>query len=178
MNTKQLTKLQGVLTLAHSDYETALKKHAFFKVHNRVTSEDLVQETFMKTWKYLVRGGRIDTMRAFLFHVLNNLVVEEYRKRQTTSLDALLQKGFEPSTPHPQRLFEIMDGKAAVILIQSLPEKYKKVMHLRYLQDRSPKEISMITGQSKNAIAVQVHRGLAKLKHLYNKGTSKRLAHA
>jgi len=42
------------------------------------------------------------------------------------------------------------------------------VMKMRYMQNLSLKEIALITGQSKNATAVQVHRGLKKLKQFYN----------
>jgi hypothetical protein len=42
------------------------------------------------------------------------------------------------------------------------------VIKMRYMQDLSLKEMSLITGQTQNAMAVQVHRGLAKLKDLYD----------
>jgi len=42
------------------------------------------------------------------------------------------------------------------------------MMRMRFIQDLSLKEISLITGQSTNAIAVQIHRGLIKLRLLYN----------
>lgn len=93
--------------------------------------------------------------------------MDEYRKRKTTSLDVLIEKGYEPKTRHSERLFDILDGKAVLLLIKRLPETYKRVMRMRYVQDLSLKEISLITGQSKNTIAVQVHRGLEKLKLLY-----------
>ena len=159
------------MTVAHQDYAKGLNSFAFFKVHDRAIGEDLVQDTFLKTWKYLVKGGEIEVMKAFLYHVLNNLIVDEYRKHKTTSLDVLLEKGFEPEADrhdHSGRLLDVLDGKAALLLIQRLPEKYKKVMRMKYTQDLSLKEMSLITGQSKNAIAVQLHRGLEKLKKLYN----------
>lgn len=158
---------QAVLTDAHHDYARGLNAHAFFKTHNHAIGEDLVQDTFMKTWSYLVKGGKIDIMKAFLYHVLNNLIVDEYRKRKTTSLDVILEKGFEPSKDNSEQLIDILDGKAALLLIQRLPERYKKVMRMRYVQGLSLTEMSLITGQSKNTMAVQVHRGLEKLKLLY-----------
>ena len=66
-------------------------------------------------------------------------------------------------------MFNVFDGKAALLLIQHLPAKYQTVMRMRYAQDLSLKEISLITGQSKNAVAVQAYRGLEKLKVLYNR---------
>lgn len=85
-----LTKLQEkqqrvLLTTAHNDYGVALNKHSYFKLGNRSQSTDLVQDTFIKTWSYLVKGGKIEVMKAFLYHVLNNLIVDEYRKRKTVS---------------------------------------------------------------------------------------------
>lgn len=156
------------MTVAHRDFEKGLNVYAFYKIHDRTISEELVQETFMKTWGYLIKGGKIDVMKAFLYHILNNLIVDEYRKRKATSLDALLEKGFEPRANDPMRLLDILDGKGAIILIGELPEKYQKVMRMRYIRDMSLQEISLIIGQSKNTTAVQLHRGLEKLKLLYD----------
>ena len=137
-------------------------------MNNHATGEDLVQETFIKTWTYLLRGGKIDVMKAFLYHVLNNLIVDEYRKRKTSSLDVLIEKGFEPSTGDSGHFFDTLDGKRALLLIARLPRAYQKIMRMRYVQDLSLKEMALVTGQSKNALAVQAHRGLAKLKLLYS----------
>ncbi len=166
---KQKIKQQGILTAAHGDFEKGLNAYAFFKIHDRAVGEDLVQDTFLKTWKYLMKGGKIDVMKAFLYHILNHLIVDEYRKHKTTSLDDLVEKGFEPSTGREGRLFNFIDGKKAITMIGSLLFKYQKIMRMRYVQCLSLKEMSLITGQSKNALAVQVHRGLAKLKVLYNR---------
>ena len=106
-------------------------------------------------------------MKAFLYHVLNNLIIDQYRKHKTISLDILLEKGFEPSVTESEHIFNILDGKAAILLIQHLPETYKKIIRMRYIQDLILQEISTLTGQSKNAVAVQIHRGLEILKLLY-----------
>ncbi len=156
-----------MLTMAHHDFEKGLNMYAFFKVRNRATSEDLVQDTFVKTWGYLAKGGKIELMKAFLYHVLNHLIIDEYRKHKITSLDTLVDKGFEPAVEQEENLFNVLDGKTLVILIKQLPVKYIRVMQMRYIQNLTLKEMSLITGQSKNTIAVQVHRGLEKLKLLY-----------
>lgn len=169
MTPKQKTEREVLLTAARRDYDRGMNSYAFFKTHNHTTGEDLVQDTFIKTWGYLVKGGKIDLMKAFLYHILNQLIVDEYRKRKTSSLDVLLEKGFEPGFDDSKHISDIFDGKAALLLIQYLPAKYEKVMRMRYAQDLSFKEISLLTGQSRNAVAVQAHRGLAKLKILYNR---------
>lgn len=168
MTIAQEIKIKSILTLAHKDYEKGLNARAFFKVNNHTLGEELVQDTFIKTWNYLVKGGKIEIMKAFLYHVLNNLIVDQYRKRKTTSLDTILEKGFEPRGEDDfKRLYDVLDGKTALLLIARLPKKYQKVMRMRYVQDLTLKEMSFTTGQSKNAMAVQAHRGLEILKSIY-----------
>lgn len=115
----------------------------------------------------MLGGGKIVLMKAFLYHILNDLVIDQYRKHKIISLNVLLEKGFEPNGGNSDRLINIIDGKALFVLIACLPEKYQKIMNMRYIRLLSIKEISAITGQTKNAITVQAYRGLEKLKKLY-----------
>ena len=167
MNSKNKIALQAILTVAHHDFEKGLNARAYFKVNDHMLGEDLVQATFLKTWKYLVKGGKIDIMRAFLYHILNNLIVDEYRKRKVVSLDVMIEKGFEPVQVEQVNLVDMLDGKKAMLLIALLPLKYQKVMRMRYVQDLTLEEMSLITGKSKNSVAVQAYRGLEMLKGLY-----------
>lgn len=128
----------------------------------------MVQETYMKTWAYLVKGGKIEKMKAFLYHVLNNLIVDQYRKHKESSLDFLLEKGYEPDFDNSESVTNILDGKEAFKLIDKLPESYREVMKMKYVQDLSLEEMSNLTGKSRNTLAVRLHRGTQKLKALYD----------
>jgi RNA polymerase sigma-70 factor, ECF subfamily len=158
-----------MLSSAHRDFESGMNKYSFYKIHDQALGEDLVQDAFLKTWNYLLKGGKIETVKSFLYHILNNLIVDQYRKQKhkTDSLDELIDAGFEPSWSESERQFDIFDGKAASLLINDLPLIYQAIMRMRYIQDLSLEEMSVITGQSKNTIAVKLHRGLGKLKSLY-----------
>lgn len=168
---KTLTKTrQAILTSAHKDFQKGLTTHAFFKTHDHDRSDDLVQDTFLKTGVYLLKGGKIDIMRAFLYHVLNNLIIDDYRKRKPVSLEVLQKIGFEPSVDDTDSLADNIDGRDLLQLIEELPATYRNVMRMRYVQLLSHKEIATLTNQTKNAVTVQLHRGLIKLRVLY-KGT-------
>ncbi|MFA6050702.1 MAG: RNA polymerase sigma factor [Candidatus Paceibacterota bacterium] len=170
MTPTQETAQRAVLSLAHDDFNKSLNSYAYFKVSSHTTGEDLVQETFIKTWKYLVKGGKIDSMKSFLYRVLNNLIVDEYRRRKTSasSLDTLLDAGYDPGSDESDRMFNMLDGKSALLLIARLPLIYQRIVRMKYMQGLSFKEMSVITGQSPNAMSVQLHRGVSKLRILYN----------
>jgi len=164
---KQKITDDAILTLAHHDFKKGLSARAFFKTRNNSISDELVQETFMKTWKYIVGGGKIEIMKAFLYNILNNLIIDHYRKYKVLSLDYLMSKGFTPSVNDIEKLIDVIDGKKAIFLISRLPTMYRKIMRMRYVQNLTLKEMSVITGKSRNAVAVKAHRGLEKLKLLY-----------
>ncbi len=167
MPSKKETKQQDIMSAAHFDFQKGLNSHAFFKINNKTISEELVQDTFLKTWKYLVKGGKILLMKAFLYHILNNLIIDEYRKHKTSSLDVLLEKGFDVKTNNEVKLLDQLDGKKALLLIARLPIKYQKIMRMKYVQDLTLSEMSLLTGKPKKTLAVQLHRGLEKLKLIY-----------
>jgi len=158
---------QEIFVQAYTDHEKSLLRRSFFKISNKALADDLVQTTFLKTWEYLVKNGRIDSMKAFLFHALNNLIIDEYRKQKPVSLDVLTDGGFQVALDDSDRMFNILDGKTAIILIPLLTDKYRDVVSMRYLDDMPLKEIAELTKQSKNTVAVQIHRGVEKLAVLF-----------
>ncbi len=164
----QTKQQEQFLTKAHHDYEKGMNTYTFFKVHNHAMSRDLVQDTFIKTWAYITKGGNIETVKPFLYHILNHLIIDEYRKKKVVSLDVLIENGFQKSSDQHKRVVDILDGRIAILLIGDLSKKYAKVMHMRYAQDLSVQEISHITRQSKNAVTVRLSRGLVQLRALYN----------
>lgn len=155
-----------VLTKAHLDFSQGLSRYAHLKISNPAVGDDLVQTTFMKTWIYLQKTGKIDLMRAFLYHVLNGLIVDEYRKNKPLSLDLLTEKGLELKAIRSENLFNLIDAKSLIALIEKLPDRYRQAITMRYIKELSLKEMSVITHQSQNAMSVQVHRGLVKLRAL------------
>lgn len=169
MTPEEKNQVEEILSKAHGEYEKGLNTYAYFKISNHQTGEDLVQDTFLKTWSYILKGGKINMMKPFLYHVLNNLIIDQYRKKKTVSLDTLSEKGFEPSEDKKDTLIDMLDGRELMSLIKELPIKYRVLMDMRYIKDFSIEEISENTKQSKATVAVQLHRGLKILKILCNK---------
>jgi len=133
-----IVPLEETLSSAHSMYEKSMSAYALFKINDLEASKDLVQDTFIKAWRYLARGGKVDFMKPFLYHILNQLIIDEYRKKKkTTSLDALIEVGDEPGIDYAEQIISECDGKAAQRLVEHLPNKYKRVIHMRYKEDLS-----------------------------------------
>ncbi len=168
INLKQQNRQRVILSTGYEEFSESLKSYATRKTHDSEVANDLMQNTFLKTWTYMLKGGKVHLMKAFLFHILKALIVDGYRKPKIVSLDTLFEKGFEvKSNEDGDRQINIIDGEQVMALILELPVLYQKVLRMRYVQGLSLKEISQLTGQTKNAVTVQAHRGLEKLRVLY-----------
>jgi len=159
---------------AYKDHEKSLLRRSFFKLGDKDLSDDLVQNTFLKTWEFLLKGGKVAHMRGFLFHILNNLIIDEYRKNKPVSLDVLQEGGFQIEFDESDRLLDQADGKTAMLLIPLLKEKHRRVVSMRFEEEQTIKEIALATKQKQNTVVVQIHRGLKELAILTRLSEKKR----
>jgi RNA polymerase sigma-70 factor (ECF subfamily) len=159
--------MEQQFTKACEDYSDALFRYCFLKVSDREIAKDLVQETFMKTWSYLVKGEKVQNIRAFFYKILGNLVVDHYRKKKTVSLDLLSEEGFDPVFESSENLENKIDGEKAIKILRHIPKAYQEVIFMRYVEDMTLGEIAKITKETENGVAVKIHRGLKKIKKIY-----------
>src|SRR6185369_164461 len=96
-------KIEREFLEAYDTYADALYKHCFFRVYSATRAEELVQDTFMKTWDYLAKGKDIENLRAFLYKTANNLIIDYSRKKREISLEQQLAEnpGWEPTADQP-----------------------------------------------------------------------------
>ena len=69
---------------AYDEYSDALFRHCMIRVRDRDVAKDIVQETFSRTWLYLSEGKKVEYIRAFLYRVANNLIVDGARKKKSS----------------------------------------------------------------------------------------------
>lgn len=154
---------------AYETYSDDLFRYCFFKLNDRELAKDLLQETFSRAWQYLERGIDVGNLKAFLYKIIANLIIDEYRKRKPNdSLEVLHEEGFDPPFDDTERWMDVMDGTEALKLIKKIPQPYGEAVFMRYVQELSLSEIAEITGETENTIAVRIHRGLNKLRALFH----------
>ena len=156
---------------AFEEYSDALFRHAALRLRDRERAIDIVHDTFTKAWSYLRAGHEIGSFRPFLYKVLNNLIIDEYRRRRETSLDALLEEEgvdegdfAELSESTVEALAATLDGKKAFAVLETLPDAYREVVILRFVDGLGPKEISELIEVSENVVSVRLHRALKLLR--------------
>lgn len=161
-------KINNQFLEAYEKYSDAIFRYCWSQTSNRETALDLSQETFTKTWEYLAQGKEILQMKAFLYRVALNAIIDYRRKHKAQSLDQMTEEGFDfkEENDSAERNQSAFDNKKAIELVNQLDDKYKDVLMMRYVDEMSITEISEITGESENNISVRIHRGLAKMEDL------------
>ncbi len=150
-------------------YAPKLFRHIYYRISNKETSQDLTQEIFYKTWRFLKESeNKIDNLNAFLYRIANNLITDYYRKaeRKNISLEENLERKLPAETSYTAETEKNLEiSKIKQSLTQLNPEQQKLIIW-RYFDNLSIKQISQISGKSKNAIYVSIHRSLKELQKI------------
>jgi RNA polymerase sigma-70 factor (ECF subfamily) len=169
-----MKELQSAFSRAFEDYSDELFRHASLRLRDRERAVELVQECFLRAWDYAQKGEEIREVRPFLYRTLRHLIIDEYRRKKSTSLEQMAashEVGVEDLLPADESntlesAMERHDGTRILNFLSHLPEPYLEAVTLRYVDGLSPQEIAKILGESENVVSVRVHRGLKKLKDL------------
>ncbi len=162
---------------AFEEYADAMFAHCYFRVSNRERALEITQDTFMKVWDFIQKGGTVKNMRAFLYTTLRRLIIDEYRKKKSDSLDAMLEAETVPTAisaalstgslaEEEYRIGASMDAKKLRETIVKLSTKDAELVTLRYIDNLSARAIGKILGINAAAANVRAHRALKKLKTL------------
>lgn len=157
---------------AYDTWADAIFRHCYFHVHDREAAKDLTQDVFLRVWEYVSRGGSIQSPKAFLYRVANNRIIDEYRKGgRYESLDELADEaGFDvPDEDSEEKVLDSLDARLALRALPRLPENYRTVLIMRFVDDLPPREIADIIGESENNVSVRIHRAVRALAHTIKK---------
>lgn len=139
---------------------------AFYKTHNRnlfryayrfvqdsAAAEDILHDAWTKCL------ARVDTFFAILPEeriawmsvLVKNTALDALRKeRRHESMDPT---EWEPEAREEKGVEEIAE------IIRSMPEQYRDVLDLKFLEERTDQEIADILGMSKGAVSTRISRG-------------------
>ena len=158
--------LQIQFLRSYDSYSDAVFRFCVMKVSVREAAQDITQEVFMRYWQSLRKGDDLKNERAFLYTIARNLVIDWYRKKKETSLDAIMDTGVDFKGDGPQSITDNAETQEVLAVIQKLDEDSREVLLLRFVEGLSPKEIAEQLDESANVISVRIHRALKKVQEL------------
>lgn len=163
-----------------------LFKWALYKTSSRETAEDLVQETFFSAYKAYDSFEGKSSPKTWLFSILNNKIVDHYRKKQITtgnSLSLSEEQGAEiadtmfkdngawENTPvHPLWNTEphLLDNPEFNAVMEkcmdNLPENWRTAITYKYVLDKKGEEISKELNLTSSNYWQIIHRAKLLLK--------------
>jgi RNA polymerase sigma-70 factor (ECF subfamily) len=131
----------------------------FVKVGNRPDAEDLTAEVFTAALPRLRETASAGEVRAYLLATARTVLADHWRRtlgRQLTALDPDELSLVEPAPPRPgvQTL--------ADRVLADLPENYRTILRLRFLEGASIREAAHQMGISVANAKVLQHRALRR----------------
>lgn len=163
--------------LPHMD---ALLRTALRMTKNEADAEDLVQETFVKAYRFWDKFEQGSNCRAWLFKIMTNIFINDYRSKsrapQAVDVDDIddnylyrhLTTSGHEENPEGQFFAKIFDDDVKKA-IEELPDDFRMVVVLSFLEGFSYQEIADIADLQLGTVKSRLHRGRKLLqKQLYD----------
>ncbi len=158
--------------LVHID---ALYRSALYLSKNESTADDLVQETYLKAFKFLKDDKEIRSVKAWLFKILMNTFINKYRKdkREPSLVDFDSVEAFHESIREEASMPSIIEDEFALDkflddeikgALEALPDDFRMVILLSTVEGFSYKEISKIINCPVGTVMSRIYRGRKMLK--------------
>lgn len=152
----------------------ALKTFAFHLTYDENDADDLVQETYMKAYRFIDKYIEGTNAKAWLFKILKNAYINEYRKKskQPTKVDFedivsyhdSDDKGSSSYLDLREEIFENMMGDEVTNAINTLPIDFRTVILLCDVEGFTYEEISKIINVPIGTVRSRLFRARNMLK--------------
>ena len=153
-------------------YRQKVMNLAFSILRDAALAEDLSQTIFVKAWQALPRFDGCAALSTWLYTIARNacLTVVE-KERRLVPLDDFQEAADDDGYPllfGREGAGPETAGQAAVEydvarLLEQLPEPYRRVVVLFYLEDRSCEEVGELLSMPTGTVKALLHRGRKKL---------------
>ena len=152
-------------------YRDQLYKSALRMTRSVEDAEDLIQETYLKAYKYYARFSEGTNFKAWLFKIMKNTFINSYRKKklQPPKVDFdEVQEGLEETLMEKGRS-DLIDPESWLMAVEmdhevreallGLPHDYKMVVLLADLEGFAYKEIADILAVPVGTVMSRLYRG-------------------
>ncbi|KAF5433561.1 RNA polymerase sigma-70 factor, ECF subfamily [Candidatus Methanophagaceae archaeon] len=136
-------------------------------------AEDIIQEVFIKVYRNLNGFNRKLKFSSWIYRIAHNEIINQYRKTKLHSSiplnieDEANLIGSINDTIEINGAYENLENAEKVRqALAELPDKYREILVLRYLEDKSYDEISDILRKPPGTVATQINRAKANFKKI------------
>jgi RNA polymerase sigma-70 factor (ECF subfamily) len=137
----------------------------FAKVGNRPDAEDLTAEVFLAALRPLRVSASVAEVRAYLVTTARTVLAGHWRRTLGREITRLDDDDVLDPPPAEVTVPSQAVGRAAVILAE-LPEPYRRILQLRFLECCSVREAAAALGVSVAYAKVLQHRALRRAAQL------------
>ncbi len=159
-----MSDIEEIFEHAYTDYADAIFRHCAFRLMNREIGKELMQDAFLRMWKELQKGTDVLNMRAFLYRIANNLIVDYVRKKKEQSLDELQESGWDIGVDKTQEMQDQVQFHDVLACLKSLRVDDRELIVMRYIDGLTPSDIAEVVRQSPNTVSVRLHRAIKELR--------------
>ncbi len=160
---------QEALTQVYQSYHAAIYRYIYHHLGDAQTAQDLASDVFRRFLQALRNGGGpTRQLKAWLYRVAHNLIVDELRRRKHRDHRSLDDMPGDALRDGAFNLDNLVGDAIAMERVRhallTLTEEQRQVVVLKFLEGMSNAEVAEITGKTIGAVKALQHRALDALR--------------
>lgn len=152
-------------------YQKSLYNVIFGVVGDVERTEDVLQETFLRAYRFIERYDASFRFSTWLFRIGVNLGISSIRRRRL-EFDVFSPAGIahhgllrQSTSDSPvDELLRVEQGERVMEAIGDLSERYRTILTMRFAEGMSCRDIGQQLGISANSVSIVLHRCKLKLR--------------
>jgi RNA polymerase sigma factor (sigma-70 family) len=136
--------------------------------NSRESASEILNDSFLKTFRFLTDGGKIENILPWLRKTIINQSIDYYRKNKTLQ-EHITYEEFIPETIFDNNAISGLTAEEIIAKLQKLPEIYRLVFTLFEIEGYSHKEIGEKLEISEVASRKNLSRAKSQLKMMLEK---------
>ncbi len=169
INEEELQRLKADFEIEAMPHMSLLKNYAMKMTGNELEADDLLQETYLRAFRFFNKFEKGTNCKAWLFRIMKNLFINNYRKNQKSpgkvdydeieNFYEIIKSDRIDSSDMQEKIYANLLDDEVTFALNTLQDDFKTVIILCDIEGLSYEEIAEFVQCPVGTVRSRLHRG-------------------
>ena len=164
LHTNEMLDSPDNFAAAYESYSKRIYRFMYWRTRDSALAEDLTSKVFEKAWRSRgsFHGGSV---QAWLYSIARNSLTDHWRKKKDLSVEdvEVFSEAVTEDTVGA-KIDEQFAARQLKVAVSKLPKTMRIVVELRFMENRSARQVAKQLGVTENNVRIIQYRALKKLR--------------
>ncbi|HLY15660.1 MAG TPA: sigma-70 family RNA polymerase sigma factor [Bryobacteraceae bacterium] len=145
------------------EYQDRIFRLAFSMLGNRAAAEETAQDVLVRAWRGLPGFRAESSLSTWIYAITRNVCLTALRRHEISAYSLEEPAAQRAAERHAFAGWAVADSPDAAALLERLPARYRQVVALFYMQEKSYDEVASMLGMPIGTVKTYLFRARQSL---------------